>query len=128
MNNNTLEHINITVSDPDSLAELLCRIFDWRIRWAGAAKDDGYTVHVGSESSYLALYTHKEVQSQAQSHTTLNHLNHIGITVDELDNVEERIKQLGLATFNHGDYEPGKRFYFMLEDNLEIEVISYQNA
>jgi hypothetical protein len=125
MTNNTLEHINLTVKYPDSLAELLCSIFDWSIRWTGPAKDDGYTVHVGSESSYLALYTHKDVKSQAQSHTTLNHLNHIGIVVDELDKVEERIKQQGFSTFNHADYEPGKRFYFMIEDNLEVEVISY---
>lgn len=126
MTNNTLEHINITVSDPDSLAEVLCRIFDWDIRWAGAAKDNGYTVHVGNKSSYLALYTHEDVKSLQQSHFTLNHLNHIGIVVDELNNIEDRVKQEGFSTFNHGDYEPGKRFYFMIDKNLEMEVITYK--
>ncbi|MFT4811430.1 MAG: hypothetical protein ACI9LX_004807 [Paraglaciecola sp.] len=28
--------------------------------------------------------------------------------------------------YNHGDYEPGRRFYFNLEEGIEIEVVSYQ--
>ncbi|MEM6653029.1 MAG: VOC family protein, partial [Pseudomonadota bacterium] len=30
-----LEHVNLTVTDPDKTAEMLCDLFDWRIRWAG---------------------------------------------------------------------------------------------
>jgi hypothetical protein len=115
----------MTVNEPDELAALLCRIFDWNIRWAGASKDNGYTVHVGSESSYLALYTHKDIQSQEQSHITLNHLNHIGIVVDDLDKIKKRIISEGFTTFNYGDYEPGRRFYFMINEDIEVEVISY---
>ena len=35
MTNATLEHGNITVSDPDQTADRLCKLFDWRIRWQG---------------------------------------------------------------------------------------------
>ena len=125
MANNPLEHINFTVSNPDALAEQLCRLFDWKIRWAGKAKDDGYTVHVGTDFSYLALYTHKDMRIEEQSHLTLSHLNHVGIVVDELDKVEQKVINEGLVPFNHGNYEPGRRFYFMLEDNIEVEVVSY---
>ena len=38
-----LEHANITVKDPDAIANTLCELFDWHIRWSGPAKDDGYT-------------------------------------------------------------------------------------
>ncbi len=47
-----LEHVNLTVKDPDELAALFCRLFDWKIRWAGEALNNGRTVHVGSDELY----------------------------------------------------------------------------
>ncbi len=35
-----LEHLNLTVSDPDKIAHILCQLFNWHIRWSGPAKDD----------------------------------------------------------------------------------------
>ena len=52
----TLEHINITVSDAKATAALYCKLFDWHIRWEGPAMDEGYTVHVGTDTQYMALY------------------------------------------------------------------------
>ena len=34
----------------------------------------------------------------------------------------------GLVPFNHGDYEPGRRFYFMDPDGIEYEIVSYRPA
>jgi hypothetical protein len=51
-----LEHLNFTVADPMGFAELLCRLFDWKIRWQGSAIHSGHTVHVGGEDSYMAIY------------------------------------------------------------------------
>jgi len=121
-----LEHINLTVRDTDATAIILGEIFDWKIRWAGAAKDEGRTIHLGSDDTYLALYSHDEKEWLDSSHKTITHLNHIGIQVDDLDIIEQRVKAKGLITFNHGDYEPGRRFYFNLEDGIEVEVVSYQ--
>ncbi len=51
-----LEHVNLTVADPQVLADFLCRVFDWTIRWQGSAIHGGHTVHVGGKDSYLAIY------------------------------------------------------------------------
>ena len=52
----TLEHANITVSDADATAAWMQNLFGWHIRWEGAAKDGGRSVHIGSADQYLALY------------------------------------------------------------------------
>ena len=125
MKNAYLEHTNLTVKEPDELAALFCRLFDWKIRWRGDALDNGTTVHVGSADSYLALYTHDNATVTASRNPKIiNNLNHLGIVVADLDSVEAKVKQEGYLPFNHGDYDPGRRFYFMI-DELEIEVVEY---
>ena len=52
-------------------------------------------------------------------------LNHIAVTVDDLDQTEAAIKAHGFETGNHGDYEPGRRFYFHDGDGIEYEVVKY---
>jgi hypothetical protein len=122
-----LEHTNITVTDPQKLANLLCTLFDWQIRWAGDAKDGGHTVHVGGENSYLALYTHAAVANATHStYDTAAAMNHIGVVVDDLAQTETRVRNAGLQPHSHADYEPGRRFYFHTVDDIEIEVVSYQ--
>jgi catechol 2,3-dioxygenase-like lactoylglutathione lyase family enzyme len=122
----TLEHINLTVTDTDATAAILAKIFDWNIRWTGAAKDNGKTINLGTDNTYLAVYSHGDKHYANISHKTIGNLNHIGIQVDDLDAIETKVKAAGLIPFNHGDYEPGRRFYFNLEEGLEIEVVSYQ--
>lgn len=119
-----LEHINVTVRDAQQTAAKLVSLFDWKIRWQGKAVYDGWTVHVGGDDSYLAIYT-PAGNSLAPSHKTLNALNHIGVVVDDLELAERRVKAMGYATFAHDDYDPGRRFYFHDEDGLEFEVICY---
>ncbi|MFT4811429.1 MAG: hypothetical protein ACI9LX_004806 [Paraglaciecola sp.] len=53
----TLEHNNLTVTNTDVTATILAKIFNWKIRWAGAAKDKGKTIHLGTDNTYLALYS-----------------------------------------------------------------------
>lgn len=52
-------------------------------------------------------------------------LNHVGLLVDDLDAAEAVVVAAGLTPFNHGDYEPGRRFYFFDWDGIEFEVVSY---
>lgn len=121
-----LEHVNITVADPDATAALLCRLFDWRIRWAGKGMQTGRTVHVGEEDSYVALFTFGDAAERTQeSYRTRAGLNHIAVVVDDLDATEARIKNAGYVTENHANYEPGRRFYFTEENGVEIEVVQY---
>jgi catechol 2,3-dioxygenase-like lactoylglutathione lyase family enzyme len=117
-----LEHVNITVQDPAAAAKLMEDVFGWRVRWEGPALAGGRTVHVGSADHYLALYApagggHTFPKGQP--------LNHVGVEVDDLDAVEARVKAAGLTPFNHGRYDPGRRFYFLDANGIEFEVVSY---
>jgi len=121
-----LEHVNITVADPDATAALLCHLFDWRIRWSGKGMQTGRTVHVGETDSYVALFSFGDPAERVQeSYLTRAGLNHIAVVVDDLDTAEARIKSAGYVTENHADYEPGRRFYFTEENGVEIEVVQY---
>ncbi|QFT33082.1 VOC family protein [Roseibium porphyridii] len=124
-----LEHVNVTVSDPEATAKRLETWFGWKVRWKGAAKDGGTTYHIGNETSYVAAYTpaHKTEAVKESSYSRHGGLNHIAVVVDDLDATEERIKAGGYKTHNHGDYEPGRRFYFDDDDGIEIEVVSYSS-
>ena len=127
-----IEHANITVPDPLATAGTLVDLFDWHIRWQGEASNEGFTVHVGGDDSYLALYTRgtnsigSAVDTKDSSYDQPLMLNHIGIVVDDLESVESRVKKAGFKTHSYADYEPGRRFYFHDNDGLEFEVISYR--
>ncbi|MEM7642121.1 MAG: VOC family protein [Pseudomonadota bacterium] len=121
-----LEHVNFTVRDADAFAATLVDLFDWRIRWTGASLVTGYSVHVGDETGYIALYSPQETLIDGPTtYTTPGGLNHIGVVVDDLSATEARVKAAGFTPRSHQDYEPGHRFYFDGPDGVEIEVVSY---
>jgi|GEM_PF-593633 len=124
-----LEHVNLTVADPDATSGLIGPIFGWHVRWSGPAKADGYTVHLGSDDHYLALYRPARSAVVPNPATdagpVVNGLNHVAVVVDDLDAVEARVEAAGLHPFSHGDYDPGRRFYFLDHDGIEYEVVSY---
>lgn len=120
-----VEHVNITVHDCRASAGLLQALFGWHVRWEGPAMNNGHTVHVGTDESYIALYTPPTGLHAAVSFPKGLPMNHVGIVVDDLDTVEARVLAAGLTPFNHGDYAPGRRFYFFDENGIEYEVISY---
>lgn len=123
-----LEHVNVTVNDPDVTAALLADLFGWHVRWSGSRDGISKSVHVGGAGFYVALYTGPDGVPNAQADPTYRTragLNHIGVVVDDLDAMEARVKARGYDTFSHADYEPGRRFYFREENGVEIEVVSY---
>lgn len=122
-----LEHVNMTVKDPKATAALLCDLFGWHVRWQGSAIAGGFTVHVGGDDSYVAVYSGpRGEQGPAQdNYAQLGGLNHIGVVVDDLDAVEAQVVAAGLSAHSHADYEPGWRFYFHDGDGIEYEVVSY---
>ncbi len=120
-----IEHVNLTVSDPDRTAGLLSAIFGWHERWRGPARDGGRTIHLGSDAAYVALYTGPDGQHADRRYPKGEPFNHVGVQVDDLDEIEARVSGVGLTPFNHGDYEPGRRFYFFDPDGIEYEVVSY---
>ncbi len=121
-----IEHVNVTVRDPEATAAKLAAIFGWHIRWQGPARDGGRTIHLGTEDHYVALYTGKDTAYSDADFAKGQPLNHIGVEVEDLDATEARVVAAGLVPFNHDDYEPGKRFYFFDADGIEYEVVSYR--
>jgi len=122
-----LEHVNITVSDPDRTAQMLVSIFGWHVRWEGGSIHGGRSVHVGTADDYLALYTMGDAADQASnSYDRIGGLNHIALVVEDLDDIEQRVIAGGFEPTNHGDYEPGRRFYFWDHDGVEYEIVSYR--
>lgn len=124
-----LEHANITVRDPKAKARMFGALFGWHIRWEGGAIGDGYSIHVGNDQSYLAVYSGPDpdqtVQKADASYRTRGALNHIGVVVDDLHAVEAKVIAMGFTPHSHADYAPGQRFYFTDDDGIEIEVVSY---
>ena len=125
MTNGTLEHVNITVSDPQRSAALLRDLFGWHIRWEGPSMSAGHTIHIGTDDAYVALYTNPEVRAADPAFRKGEPMNHIGVTVDDLDAVEAKVVAAGLKPFGHDDYDPGRRFYFFDWNGIEWEVVSY---
>ncbi len=121
-----LEHINMTVRDPDKTAAMLGRLFGWHVRWRGEAKLGGLTVHVGTDDQYLAVYSlNRDAENASESYINVGGLNHVGVVVDDIDHVERLVEGEGLVPHTHGDYDPGRRFYFDDPDGIEFEVVSY---
>lgn len=126
-----LEHVNVTVANPEKTAKMLCDVFGWKIRWQGASKMGGHTVHVGDDAQYLAVYTLNGAASKAAGMSeALAGLNHIGVEVNDLAGTEKRVLGAGYKTFYHGDFpeeSPARaNFYFEDENGIEFEVAAYR--
>lgn len=120
----TIEHVNITVSDLERSAALLHDLFGWRVRWQGPSLN-GRSIHVGDDDNYLAVYAPADAPEGNRGFVKGAPLNHVGIQVDDLNDVERRVIAAGLTPYSHGDYEPGRRFYFRDWDGIEFEIVSY---
>lgn len=125
MSGTMLEHVNVTVADPAITADWLCAVFGWRRRWEGSVSLGGYSIHVGGPDSYLALNKRGDAAQSPDTYKTIGGLNRIALTVDDLAATEARVTAAGFTTHSHANYEPGRRFYFHDQDNIEYEVVSY---
>lgn len=122
MPNGFLEHVNITVSDPDRSSALLQELCGWHERWRGPSQLGGWTIHVGNDHDYLAIYNDGKGHERFAKGVPLNH---VGLVVDDLEEAERVVIKAGLTPFSHMDYEPGRRFYFFDWDGIEFEMVSY---
>ena len=121
-----IEHVNVTVSDPERAARIMQSLFGWHVRWQGPARDGGRTIHVGSADHYIALHTGRGASYGADNFAKGRPLNHIGVQVDDLDSTEAKVVAEGLKPFGHDHYDPGRRFYFLDPDGIEYEIVSYR--
>ena len=119
-----LEHANISVTDPERSASLLEDLLGWKERWRGPSLKYGRSIHVGSEETYLALYTGDHVAGEYEKG---NPLNHLAFRVDDLDAAQAVVEKHGLEPFNRGQYDPGpESFYFFDWDGIEFEIVRYE--
>ena len=122
----TLEHTNFTVRNPQATAAWMQDVFGWKTRWEGPAIAGGYTVHVGSTHTYLALYAPADPKPAGESsYDTIGGLNHVGVLVEDIDATEAKVRAAGFEPHNHADCEPGRRFYFDDDNGIEFEVVQY---
>ena len=125
MPNGSIEHANLSVTQPERSAALFKTLLGWEERWRGQSQMGGETIHVGERhngGSYMALYTSEDVRGD---YSKGQPLNHVGLMVDDLAAAERVVIEAGLTPFGHDDYDPGERFYFFDWDGIEFEVVSY---
>ena len=121
-----LEHVNITVSDPERSARFLGEFLEWHERWRGPAINHGWTIHLGSDTDYIALYTPGAPQTERFDKGLP--LNHVGLLVDDLERAKRVVRNAGFQVWGEADYEPGQRFYFFDWDGIEFEVVNYSET
>ena len=121
-----LEHVNISVTDPDRLASLLQRLLGWEERWRCPSQKYGRSVHIARGAApgddYIALYTGDHVKGEFVKSRPLNH---VAFTVDDLEGAMQIVVDAGLTPLNHEVYDPGARFYLFDWDGIEFEIVSY---
>ena len=121
-----LEHANLTVADPDATAAWMQTAFGWHIRWEDETQTGLRAVHVGTDASYIALFSPETPSAKATGrYATIGAMNHLGVVVDDLDATEAAVRKAGFTPHHHADYAPGRRFYFMDDLDVEYEVASY---
>ncbi|QPC99627.1 VOC family protein [Qipengyuania soli] len=124
MAHGNIEHVNITVTDPERSKTLFEDLLGWKERWRGPSLMGGRTIHVGDAHNYVAIYTNDAAKGGFAKGVPLNH---VGLQVDDLDAAEKVVLGHGLETFSHSEYDPGPRsFYFFDWDGIEFEVVSYE--
>lgn len=126
MQNCEIEHVNISVSNVHETAKMLEFLFGWQIRWQGAGQLNGYTIHIGTQTQYIAIWQKHDTDGEPAKFEKGAPLNHIGIKVTNLDEIEAKVRKYGLEPFNFANYNPGRRFYFFDRDNIEYEILSYE--
>ncbi len=123
------EHANITVPNIDAaLAFLLNAAPDFQIKTDQTHQDSYRWVHIGNENCYFAL---QESHSPSVSKDTRKPyqniaVNHIGMIVDDLDNIQLNLLALGYE--QNGDItqeKHGRRLYFYDKAGFEWELIEY---
>lgn len=120
-----IEHVNITVGDAARSAAMLRDLFGWAIRWEGPSMNNGHTIHIGSGDDYIALYTPFAQGAPDHRFAKGVPMNHIGVQVEDLAEVEQKVVAMGFEPFSHSDYGVCRSFYFFDENGIEFEVISY---
>ncbi len=120
-----LEHANLTVRDLNATVRFLTTAFpEFRVRGGSTEGDSNPWLHVGTESTYLAI---------SQGHGTEGVIgpdsagfNHLGYVVADADGLRTRMLAAGYREGYLAEPHPyRKRVYILDEDGVEWEFVQY---
>lgn len=121
----SLEHMNVTIAKPLKMAQTLCAVFGWEIRWQGKTENGGEYLHVGNEGTYLSMSESSDLTAEpVKPYSADRAINHIGIVVDDLGATRNQILAAGLQIADENAIAPGRRIYFFIQ-GLEFEAVQY---
>lgn len=121
-----LEHANLTVSDLDAAIDfLLTAIPEFRIRGRGTGPEGKRWVHVGSETSYIAI-NEADPEEDGPTAAKWRGVNHLGFAVDDAEAVKGRLVAKGYREGYIPETHPHrKRIYLHDRDGNEWEFVEY---
>ena len=118
-----LEHVNYTTKNPQKTAAWMQKVFGWTIRWEGPALNDGYTIHIGGDAFYIALYAPADAPlASSDPHRVQNGLNHLGVIVEDLAATEVAAKALGFVTYGMPITRRAKDFISKMTVTLNLKL------
>lgn len=120
-----LEHANLTVGDLDAAVDfLLTALPDFRVRGAGVGPEGLRWVHVGSDTSYIALNEAADASEERPGHW--RGVNHLGFEVDDAQALRRRLLAKGYREgFVPESHPHRQRIYFLDGDDNEWEFVEY---
>jgi len=117
-----LEHIHVNVASIAATQRFLQHaIPQYSPRGGGKAQGYGDWLHIGNDSNYIAL---TEVKGAKPN----KHLRHIGLVVDDVDALIERLRAAGIEPSDASalDEHPyRRRVYYCDENGLDWEFVEY---
>lgn len=124
-----IEHFNITVPDIDAAIDFLKTVApDFIVRKDSTPSDSYRWVHIGNDECYIALQeAHLDAEPIKQLQSYKNYgVNHIGLIVSNVDEVEERLIKNGYKKGIETRIEKfRKRIYYYDSAGFEWEFVEY---
>ena len=127
-----IEHANLVVKDIDaSLSFLQTALPDWQVRGQGQMNWRGHPrrwLHFGSDDDYITLNDGAVGENRELDGLTPG-LAHIGIVVDDLNSVQQRLEAAGYPVDIEGAAHPHRRnLYFLDPAGFQFEFVEYLSA
>ena len=123
-----LEHANLHVSDIDGMLQFIrTALPEFGIRHDSGIADPERWVHVGDDSSYLALYQSSKARPRAPDpYSGEPQLNHLGFVVADVEALRQRLLAKGYRETTIPNRHPArKRLYFRDTEGNEWEFVEY---
>ncbi len=123
-----IEHINLTVANVDRALSFLTAAFpDWKLRHRDAG-ERGDWLHYGDDTFYIGLDTAVDITRSGRRPYHDLGFNHVGLIVDDLDGIRQRLKAAGFEeTMTAFDHPHRRRAYWLDQDRNEWEFTEYSS-